>query len=159
MIRRPPRSTQAKTLFPYTTLFRSDTENIQSHDIYMVTTNTRNTKPPGRTRGLKPAHETARTRSHHYGRENCERVKRCLLYSPPCASKNHPQGQKGPCYRPYQPVSGHAHCAEGKGALIPPGHQTHTSSAPTRRVTMTAVMPFPGQRPIPPPPPPPASLS
>ena len=32
MIRRPPRSTQAKTLFPYTTLFRSPTELRSSND-------------------------------------------------------------------------------------------------------------------------------
>ena len=31
MIRRPPRSTQAKTLFPYTTLFRSDMAPQGSH--------------------------------------------------------------------------------------------------------------------------------
>jgi len=45
------------------------------------------------------------------------RVKRCLLYSPPCASKNHPQGQNGPCHCPYQPVCGHAHCAEEIGVI------------------------------------------
>ena len=31
MIRRPPRSTQAKTLFPYTTLFRSDPHIVNGH--------------------------------------------------------------------------------------------------------------------------------
>src|SRR3546814_20822944 len=30
MIRRPPRSTRTDTLFPYTTLFRSDTDNAGS---------------------------------------------------------------------------------------------------------------------------------
>lgn len=36
----------------------------------MVITNTRgNTKPPGRTHGLRPAHETARTLRHHYEEE------------------------------------------------------------------------------------------
>src|SRR3546814_21131202 len=30
MIRRPPRSTRTDTLFPYTTLFRSTTERLQS---------------------------------------------------------------------------------------------------------------------------------
>ena len=91
-----------------------NTENNQSHDTYMVITDTQeNTKPPGRTHGLRPAHETARTLRHHYERKSCERVKDA--YSIP-----HPQGQNGPCYCPYQPVSGHAHCAEGKGALLPP---------------------------------------
>src|SRR3546814_17438786 len=32
MIRRPPRSTRTDTLFPYTTLFRSDTLVEQAHD-------------------------------------------------------------------------------------------------------------------------------
>ena len=31
MIRRPPRSTQAKTLFPYTTLFRSTRRGLSAH--------------------------------------------------------------------------------------------------------------------------------
>src|SRR3546814_18036940 len=30
MIRRPPRSTRTDTLFPYTTLFRSDSDNVRS---------------------------------------------------------------------------------------------------------------------------------
>lgn len=38
----------------------------------------------------------------------------CLLYSPPCASKNHPQGQNGARHSTYQPAGGHAHCVEGK---------------------------------------------
>ena len=39
MIRRPPRSTQAKTLFPYTTLFRSDrqTDKISPRSIHIYT--------------------------------------------------------------------------------------------------------------------------
>ena len=40
MIRRPPRSTQAKTLFPYTTLFRSPTRGLHS------TTLGRRNRPP-----------------------------------------------------------------------------------------------------------------
>src|SRR3546814_1605305 len=32
MIRRPPRSTRTDTLFPYTTLFRSDLEQLVLHD-------------------------------------------------------------------------------------------------------------------------------
>src|SRR3546814_5784591 len=31
MIRRPPRSTRTDTLFPYTTLFRSDTDELKAH--------------------------------------------------------------------------------------------------------------------------------
>src|SRR3546814_3811516 len=31
MIRRPPRSTRTDTLFPYTTLFRSDLDDVQRH--------------------------------------------------------------------------------------------------------------------------------
>ena len=34
MIRRPPRSTQAKTLFPYTTLFRSRELNVQEEFLF-----------------------------------------------------------------------------------------------------------------------------
>src|SRR3546814_2261247 len=33
MIRRPPRSTRTDTLFPYTTLFRSLSEGIESEDV------------------------------------------------------------------------------------------------------------------------------
>src|SRR3546814_9904083 len=32
MIRRPPRSTRTDTLFPYTTLFRSDDLGLEAHD-------------------------------------------------------------------------------------------------------------------------------
>src|SRR3546814_18460276 len=32
MLRRPPRSTRTDTLFPYTTLFRSNGLHVQSHD-------------------------------------------------------------------------------------------------------------------------------
>src|SRR3546814_3653863 len=32
MIRRPPRSTRTDTLFPYTTLFRSNTQQLGDHD-------------------------------------------------------------------------------------------------------------------------------
>src|SRR3546814_11437999 len=32
MIRRPPRSTRTDTLFPYTTLFRSDAAAVAAHD-------------------------------------------------------------------------------------------------------------------------------
>lgn len=38
----------------------------------------------------------------------------CLLYAPPCASKNHPQGQNGASHSPYEPACGHVHCVEGK---------------------------------------------
>src|SRR3546814_9191729 len=34
MIRRPPRSTRTDTLFPYTTLFRSDSELINIHKLF-----------------------------------------------------------------------------------------------------------------------------
>src|SRR3546814_19021783 len=33
MIRRPPRSTRTDTLFPYTTLFRSDVDIIETHPL------------------------------------------------------------------------------------------------------------------------------
>lgn len=57
------------------------------------------------------------TRSPARWGSGVERDKKCLLYSPPSASKNHPQGQNGPCHCPYQPVSGHAHCAEEIGGI------------------------------------------
>lgn len=48
---------------------------------------------------------TTETRRHSGG---------CLLYAPPCASKNHPQGQNGASHGPYEPACGHVHCVEGK---------------------------------------------
>lgn len=42
----------------------------------------------------------------------------CLLYAPPCASKNHPQGQNGASHGPYEPARGHVHCVEGNGDLF-----------------------------------------
>src|SRR3546814_3186810 len=36
MIRRPPRSTRTDTLFPYTTLFRSNTESRRIHRRFML---------------------------------------------------------------------------------------------------------------------------
>src|SRR3546814_7604685 len=39
MIRRPPRSTRTDTLFPYTTLFRSDYVVVVGHDICFPTLN------------------------------------------------------------------------------------------------------------------------
>lgn len=43
---------------------------------------------------------------------------RCLLYAPPCASKNHPQGQNGASHGPYEPAGGQVHCVEGKKGEI-----------------------------------------
>ena len=43
MIRRPPRSTQAKTLFPYTTLFRSTHTPLQPGHKHTITACTHNT--------------------------------------------------------------------------------------------------------------------
>lgn len=57
------------------------------------------------------------TRSPARWGSGVERDEKCLLYSPPSASKNHPQGQNGPCHCPYQPVSCHAHCAEEIGGI------------------------------------------
>src|SRR3546814_11704613 len=35
MIRRPPRSTRTDTLFPYTTLFRSDEHSLEVHALFI----------------------------------------------------------------------------------------------------------------------------
>src|SRR5213596_3986504 len=51
MILRPPRSTQDRTLFPYTTLFRSRTPD------------------PGRGAGLRPGHDRQRPRSEEHTSE------------------------------------------------------------------------------------------
>src|SRR3546814_2687960 len=36
MIRRPPKSTRTDTLFPYTTLFRSDEERVKPSDVEII---------------------------------------------------------------------------------------------------------------------------
>lgn len=78
-----------------------DTENIQSHDDYMVITNTQeNTKPPGRTHGLRPAHETARTLRHHYERKSCERVKDAYSIPHPVPPKITPRARMVPATAP-----------------------------------------------------------
>lgn len=73
------------------------------------------TKATGRK--THKTHKQGITRSPACWGSGVERDKKCLLYSPPSASKNHPQGQNGPCHCPYQPVSGHAHCAEEIGGI------------------------------------------
>lgn len=79
----------------------NDTENIQSHDNYMVITNTQeNTKPPGRTHGLRPAHETARTLRHHYERKSCERVKDAYSIPHPVPPKITPRARMVPATAP-----------------------------------------------------------
>lgn len=78
-----------------------DTENIQSRDNYMVITNTQeNTKPPGRTYGLRPAHETARTLRHHYERKSCERVKNAYSIPHPVPPKITPRARMVPATAP-----------------------------------------------------------
>lgn len=78
-----------------------NTENIQSHDNYMVITNTQeNTKPPGRTHGLRPAHETARTLRHHYERKSCERVKDAYSIPHPVPPKITPRARMVPATAP-----------------------------------------------------------
>lgn len=78
-----------------------DTENIQSHDTYMVITDTQeNTKPPGRTHGLRPAHETTRTLRHHYERKSCERVKDAYSIPHPVPPKITPRARMVPATAP-----------------------------------------------------------
>lgn len=78
-----------------------NTENIQSHDTYMVITDTQeNTKPPGRTHGLRPAHETARTLRHHYERKSCERVKDAYSIPHPVPPKITPRARMVPATAP-----------------------------------------------------------
>ena len=78
-----------------------DTKNIQSHDNYMVITDTQgDTKPPGRTHGLRPAHETARTLRHHYERKSCERVKDAYSIPHPVPPKITPRARMVPATAP-----------------------------------------------------------
>lgn len=78
-----------------------NTEYIQSRDNYMVITNTQeNTKPPGRTHGLRPAHETARTLRHHYERKSCERVKDAYSIPHPVPPKITPRARMVPATAP-----------------------------------------------------------
>lgn len=80
---------------------QNNTENIQSHDDYMVITNIQeNTKPPGRTHGLRPAHETARTLRHHYERKSCERVKDAYSIPHPVPPKITPRARMVPATAP-----------------------------------------------------------
>lgn len=67
----------------------------------MVITNTQeNTKPPGRTHGLRPAHETARTLRHHYERKSCERVKDAYSIPHPVPPKITPRARMVPATAP-----------------------------------------------------------
>lgn len=67
----------------------------------MVITDTQeNTKPPGRTRGLRPAHETARTLRHHYERKSCERVKDAYSIPHPVPPKITPRARMVPATAP-----------------------------------------------------------
>lgn len=98
-----------------------DTENIQSHDNYMVITNTQeNTKPPGRTHGLRPAHETARTLRHHYERKSCERVKDAYSIPHPVPPKITPRARMVPATAPISLLVATLTVQRGKGALLPP---------------------------------------
>lgn len=67
----------------------------------MVITDTQeNTKPPGRTHGLRPAHETARTLRHHYERKSCERVKDAYSIPHPVPPKITPRARMVPATAP-----------------------------------------------------------
>src|SRR3546814_6095559 len=61
MIRRPPRSTRTDTLFPYTTLFRSRSENDYlyeidvAHPLTIVDMRSGGARAPGRTHRQVPA--------------------------------------------------------------------------------------------------------
>lgn len=78
-----------------------NTENIQSQQLYGHHRHKRvNTKPPGRTHGLRPAHETARTLRHHYERKSCERVKDAYSIPHPVPPKITPRARMVPATAP-----------------------------------------------------------
>lgn len=67
----------------------------------MVITNTQeDTKPPGRTHGLRPAHGTARTLRHHYERKSCERVQDAYSIPHPVPPKITPRARMVPATAP-----------------------------------------------------------
>src|SRR3546814_5212211 len=62
MIRRPPRSTRTDTLFPYTTLFRSDSRAGQTGQPQARATNLR--QHPGRRTGIGTQQAQGRSEEH-----------------------------------------------------------------------------------------------
>src|SRR3546814_19403728 len=64
MIRRPPRSTRTDTLFPYTTLFRSQLALSQG-DVHSHAVQYSRSRPPRRRGPLRALHPGARIAPHH----------------------------------------------------------------------------------------------
>src|SRR3546814_3222103 len=73
MIRRPPRSTRTDTLFPYTTLFRSDGlhRGARRHDDHALSRGTagqagrsQGRRAPGKAKGLGACWRVARSEEH-----------------------------------------------------------------------------------------------
>src|SRR3546814_5247937 len=60
MIRRPPRSTRTDTLFPYTTLFRSQAPGRTRHGVARAAQRPRTRRPPAR----RPAEHFHRSEEH-----------------------------------------------------------------------------------------------
>lgn len=89
-------------------------EKITRHKYSQITAQmtlpTRNTKQDKTQKG-QGSSITSYTK---HQRKTPRNSRGCLLYSPPCASKNHPQGQYGASHSPYEPACGHVHCVEGK---------------------------------------------
>src|SRR3546814_6250384 len=78
MLRRPPRSTRTDTLFPYTTLFRSDPATCGacagpvSFRLFRPVITTRGKIPPPRRAGISPTND----REHQSRHENLHRQER-----------------------------------------------------------------------------------
>ena len=104
MIRRPPRSTQAKTLFPYTTLFRSEKSTL-------LTRGWQTQVPAGRSRS--PGNSGLRSPASAGRRGRGQAAGPLLLWSYPALSRDNslklhihqaPCAEANPHMRPWLPV-------------------------------------------------------
>src|SRR3546814_6834122 len=80
MIRRPPRATRTDTLFPYTTLFRSEDQRVdRGADVVggPEVVSERDGRRPGAEKGQKKPRRVAKDLSNHFylsgGRRRCRR--------------------------------------------------------------------------------------
>src|SRR3546814_2967336 len=84
MIRRPPRSTRTDTLFPYTTLFRSDPDDDE-----IDARRHQQRRPPGRPASLAQHHRGRQHRREMQGEKDGGRLHRVHHAMVPTRSEEH----------------------------------------------------------------------
>ena len=142
MIRRPPRSTQAKTLFPYTTLFRSKPVGISD----VLPTTALQPHHPLPPRACPPSSGPSPGLSSHAGHAHCDISSRRTGSDSPfssqfylrclkqqlCAVRTSLTHTHSECLSPRPPVSIHRSHSDLSHRHLQPGQQRQPPQNPAR---------------------------